>query len=142
MRLNSTAIVEKIVNERVKFDHPYTKDPNAGGIRVELNGQTIGVMLIEGIEVPGDGIAARVTAVAVAPDWERRGVGSVLLGMIPQVVPARLVYGGCEMAAAAFCQRAGFDALAEGEILYMPLGNGAAFKSSNEYYPLWFVRHS
>lgn len=138
---DSAAAVETLVNKRVEFDSPYTMDSNAGGLRADLGGRTIGVMVLEGIEVPDDGIAVRVTAVAVEPDWEDRGVGSVLLGMIPLLVQPRLVYGGCDVGGAAFYQRAGFDVLAEGEMLHLPMGKGAAFKSSNVHYPHWFVRH-
>ena len=129
------------MNERIISDAPFGLATEAGGIKATLNGQLAGAIVLEGLEVPGDGIAVRVTAIAVAPTWEGRGLGTVLLGMVPSFAPRiKFIYGGCATDAAAFYQRGGYDVLQPGESLPFNLGDGLNLKSSNLHYPCWFIR--
>lgn len=133
--------IVQLLSERIASDDAFTLATHAGGIKATLNGKLAGVIALEGLEVPGDGIAARVTAIAVTPAWEGRGLGTVLLGMAPQIVDGiKFVYGGCAADAAVFYQRAGYDVLQPGEALPFNLGDGLRLKSSNPHYPCWFIR--
>lgn len=133
--------IEHLLNGRITSDNPFTLAAAAGGIKATLNGELAGVIVLEGIEVPGDGIAVRVTALAVTPTWEGRGLGTVLLGMVPGFATGiKFIYGGCAADAAAFYQRGGYDVLRAGESLLFNLGDGLNLKSSNRHYPCWFIR--
>jgi GNAT superfamily N-acetyltransferase len=134
--------IERLLNERLVSDSPFTLAPEAGGIKATGGSGLIGVVVLEGIEVPDDGVAVRVTALAVTQEWERRGLGTVLLGMVPMFTEGiKFIYGGCAPSAAAFYQRAGYDVLQPGELLPFHLGNGLRLGSSNPHYPAWFVRY-
>lgn len=132
---------ERLVNDRVKFDTEFRMAEAAGGIRVVDGSETVAVMILEGVEWEGEGAAVRVTAVAVAPSHEGRGIGTVLLGMVPQVHPAKLIYGGCSVNGARLYQRAGFSVLAPGEALPFMFSGGLRILSSNRDYPCWFFRY-
>lgn len=142
--------IEQLLNERITSDAAFVLATEAGGIKATLNGHLAGVIVLEGYEVPGDGIAVRVTAIAVTPTWEGRGLGTVLLGMAPGftallenapgfISEIKFIYGGCAADAAAFYQRAGYDVLQPGEALPFHLGDGLNLKSSNLHYPCWFI---
>lgn len=140
IRPDDRPAIESLVNRRLEFDSPYKMDENAGGIRAVADGETIGAMVLEGIKVDGQGTVIRVTAVAVEPDWEGRGIGTVLLGMVQQVERSKVTYGGCTPEAARFYQRAGFDVLAPGEAVMLPIGDPRHLRSSNKHYPSFFIR--
>lgn len=134
------AAVETLVNDRLVFDNVYAMAEAAGGIRaVSAAGELAGAIVLEGMSFP-DGLAMRVTAIAVEPRHERRGIGTVLLGMAPQLATPTFIYGGCAASEATFYQRAGFDVLQAGAALPFTLGGGLNLKSSNVHYPHWFIR--
>ena len=132
--------IQQMLTDRLAGDGPFNLADEAGGISATTPaGELAGVIVLEGIEVADEGIAARVTAIAVAPEWEGRGLGTVLLGMAPQMTnEIRIIYGGCAADAAAFYQHAGYDVLQPGEVLSLEFGKGINLRSSNEHYPCWF----
>lgn len=131
--------VEDLVNARLFFDGPYSMATLAGGI-LATHGQSVaGAVVVEAAKFDNR-VSLCVTALAVTPEWEGKGLGTVLLGMAPQLVPAHFVFGGCAPDAARFYQRAGFDVLAAGELLPFPFGGGGLIGSTNRHYPAWFFR--
>lgn len=132
--------VNKLVNERLTFDSPFVMTKEAGGINATApTGELVGVVVIEASSFP-NGILARVTAIAVDPRHERKGIGTVLLGMAPHLVTPTLIFGGCAASEAAFYQRAGYDVLQKDEALQLPVGIRRRFQSSNPHYPHLFAR--
>jgi len=135
--------IEQLLNEQLINESTFTMSAEAGGIKASHNGELAGAIVLEGVETPGDGIAVRVTAVAVTPKWKGQGLGTVLLGMVPNFTTnVKFIYGGCAVDAAAFYQRAGYDVLQPGELLPFHLGGSlTGLASSNPHYPCWFIRH-
>lgn len=142
IRGTDKSATEDLMNERLYFDRPYKMGNGSGGLLVTAEEEIIAGMVLDVQEGQEAEFAVRVTTVAVTPEWERRGVGTVLLGMIHQIVAVpKLIYGGCEPHAASFYQRAGFDVLREGELLPFTLGGGMLLAATNPHYPCWFVRY-
>lgn len=104
--------------------------------------QVIGVLALEAADIEGVPIAM-INAVVTLPEHRGRGIGTVLLGvmdqlLIPQVGSApELVAGNCAPEDARFYQRAGFTVLQPGEVL--PFGRGVQVREESEY-PCWFYR--
>lgn len=141
MKTENRQAAEALVKERLIFDEPFRLTQEAGGILATHGEALIGVAVAEAAQF-GSRVTMRVTALAVTPEWEGRGLGTVLLGMMHQLVPGRVqfLFGGCAPEAAQFYQRAGFDVLAPGEPMPFPFGSGAELASSNPHYPSMFFR--
>jgi len=129
--------VENLFNARLQLEGPCRVQPPEVGI-VAVHGQDLVAAVTLGAATTGGHRWALVRGLAVTLKWERRGLATVLLGMIPQLVPVSFIFGGCSPDAAEFYQRAGFDVLAAGEPLPTPFGRSLA--SSNPFYPSWFFR--
>lgn len=131
--------IEQLMNSRLASEFSFS--PAAGGFKATLNDELAGAVVIEGFRAPSVGTVIRVRAIAVEPSWERQGLASVLLGMVPSVTPdVKSIHGGCTPDAALFYQRAGYDVLQPGENLPLDLGTNELLQSSNPDYPCWFIR--
>jgi GNAT superfamily N-acetyltransferase len=82
-----------------------------------------------------------LTNLVVEPSWRGKGVGVVLLGVIPQLLQTSLTFGTCAPDTAAFHQRAGFTVLDPGEPFPFPFSKQATIiTNSNPTYTCWFYR--
>ncbi len=95
-------------------------EPMPGLIAAELDDEIIGVAIIAAMKA-GPELNAYIWQLAVREDWQGRGVGTVLLGMIPQRLEEHgqvaLTFGGTRPENADFFQKAGFDVHEPGAVV-------------------------
>lgn len=128
-------------------------DRDSGGIvAVTGVGDIIAVLVVAAFTAGGQ-VVAIIRQVVVDPSWRGRGVGTVALGLVPQMLerhggrPAATI-GNCAPLAARFYQRAGFTVLQPGELLDLSLVLGLPYQQplpaglSTRHYPCWMVRTS
>lgn len=141
------ALIRSEVRGSAQFD---PRDPTATitALSVEddvIGACVVGVHLLSGAPEPW----VYVWQVAVDPGWRMRGIGTVLLTMLPQVVAGsapdlpRLqgTYGACAPADARFYQRAGFDVLQPGLPLSLLIaGTKPVVVHSRADHSCWMVR--
>ncbi|WP_166996965.1 GNAT family N-acetyltransferase [Paramicrobacterium fandaimingii] len=85
----------------------------------------IGTMVLTGVEVGGKCVMF-IDAIAVTPEWRNRGIGSVMLLLAQQILPARVSFaaGHCEPKLAGFFSQAGYTVLRAGVKMILPFGDG------------------
>src|SRR4051812_13787761 len=87
-------------------------------------------------------VAAHVWQLAVTPKWRRRGLGTVLLTMLPRVAAAHgldtptITFGACDVPLSDFYQQAGFTVLAPGVPLPVPLEGRALIANTQPPSPV------
>ncbi|MDZ8172706.1 hypothetical protein [Microbacterium xanthum] len=116
-----------------------------GAVVVEApGGGVVGVAVVRASLSPEQNVVVQVRALVTAPPHRNRGVASLALGVIPQVLGPDLVpqviFGNASSAHAAFFQRNGFDVLQPGEKL--DLGAHTAALVPDTPFDTWFVRSS
>lgn len=139
------------------FNAAHIAGPTTGGnlqgvAALDPEGDVIGAVTLEPalVTMPHDPadqlLLAHIRYVAVAPQWRRQGIATVLLCImdqqgIPETVTRRLFLGGCAPTEARFYQRAGFDVLQPGAVIPPELlGAEEGFVNTNADYPCWFLR--
>ena len=135
--------IAQLVQRNVAGAELWEPDGDCGAlVAADTDGNMVGALVAGGAEFTGK-ITLFVLYVAVEPDWRGRGVGTVLLGTLPQMLGERrgpaLTVGSCAQEGARFYQRAGFTVLDPGEPLPFPLG-GAWLANRNANHPCWFHR--
>ncbi|MDI3195426.1 GNAT family N-acetyltransferase [Pseudarthrobacter sp. AL07] len=97
----------------------------------------------------GSGLQLTVEHLAVDANRQGQGIGTVLLGMVDQLIPDNtkraasklVVLGGCAVSARSFYQKAGFRVLPEHAKLPFPFGGGGGnVVNTNTQYPCWFAK--
>lgn len=136
--------VAQLIRQHIAERERWRPDPAEGAfIALDPEERTIGTLVAGAAQFGGD-IGLFVSYVVVEPGWRGRGVGTVLLGMLPKMLGGRgeptLTVGSCALDGARFYQRAGFTVLDPGEPLPFPLGDGAWLANRNANYPCWFHR--
>lgn len=95
--------------------------PTDTGLRVTAPDGTLAAVVVVSAVSYDNGTALFIRALATAPEHRSRGIATVLLGMVPQVLgqagmPTRaLLVGMLPEALASFAHRAGFAVLEPGE---------------------------
>jgi GNAT superfamily N-acetyltransferase len=108
-----------------------------GIVATSADGAVIGALLVE--ERPRNQ-AVQITHLVVCPTWRRRGVATVMLGLVWVAFPwAVAAFGGCARAGARLFDRAGFTVFEEGSRIVIPhLSKPMA--NPSEHHPCWFLR--
>lgn len=139
--------VEALVSTHVDAAAGFAMDKDSGAIVVEAPDGAIVAALVVGLSSFGNDLVAIVRYLAVDPAWRGRGIGTVTLGVLPQLISQaanervpNMTIGNCEPAAASYYQRAGFSVTQPGELISLPYGNQAALSLTNEHYPCWIFR--
>lgn len=141
-------VVADLIREHVlgaEEFHPQPDDPGGAVLTLDRDDSLIGALVMGAADFQGR-LAVMVRYLAVSPDWRRRGVGAVSLGLLRQLLGTdadmiRLTFGSCAAGRAArFYQHAGFTVLDPGTPLPFPLGSQALLGSMSSRYPCWFYR--
>ncbi|MDP2712552.1 MAG: GNAT family N-acetyltransferase [Solirubrobacteraceae bacterium] len=128
-------------------------DPRVSTVTITAFSDTddvIGVC-VAGVHTLGDSREpwAYLWQLAVDPEWRMRGIGTVLLTMLPEVIVsltpaiARLngIYGACAREDARFYQRAGFAVLQPGLPLSLLLPAAQPWGTeASSHYSCWIAR--
>ena len=134
--------VRTMVRAYVAGAHGFEFDEDAGGL-VAVDGAdvVIGALVVNAADFNSQ-IAVFVRFLVVEPTWRGRGVGVVMVGMIPQILGGQpsVTVGNCAARDARFYQRAGFSVLDSGQRLPFPLGNQALMSNTSTSQPCWFFR--
>ncbi|PPG39486.1 GNAT family N-acetyltransferase [Pseudoclavibacter sp. RFBA6] len=125
-------------------------DHDGGIVCVDSSGKIAGGLVFMAANFPEGSVSVHVRALVVEPTHERRGVATVTLNMLPQVLDGygvratngatRLAYGGCEPSAAVLYRKAGYEVSRPGAPLTLEVGTGASVTSDNPVYSCWFKR--
>lgn len=116
------------------------KDTRGVAAAVDRRGDVIGTVVVTAVDIAGKAVML-IDAVSVRPEWQRKGIGAVLLLSVQQIIPEAVYFaaGHCAPEVAGFFAEMGFTVLAEGTPLLIP--------SSSEPEPVglspghvWFYR--
>lgn len=122
---------------------PLTLDTDLAAIVANHADQTIvGGLLISATVLP-HGCVAVIRHLAVDPGWRGRGIGLVLLGVLPQLsqnTPPALTFGHCAEQDAGYYQRAGFTVLPPAVPLPKQLAEHVPPTSTSPHQPCWIYR--
>lgn len=107
------------------MDDPTWRRPDDNGTIAAIapDGEVAGALMLTAWESPNHGLVVTLRALAVVPEHRGRGLGLVLMGMIPQYVELHVgrepdcTHGSCAPSAARFYQRTGCVVLKPGERL-------------------------
>jgi GNAT superfamily N-acetyltransferase len=141
------AAVERLVRTEVPAMEDFAVSSVwSGGVTAHAKDEDlVGTIVVTGMS-HGDRAAMMVEAIAVEPAWRGRGIGVVLLGVLPLVLPSQHVefyYGMCNPREARFYQRAGYTVLEPGMALPFPIGEDPpAFVNTTTTHPCWFYRQA
>jgi GNAT superfamily N-acetyltransferase len=142
-RENVSALIGR---EVVGVSASYSMADDDGGVLAETKSQElVGAITVQGADYDGR-IAIMVRSLSVESSWRGRGVATVLLGMLNQLLPdttVATIYGNCSSEAVDLYARAGYTVLKEGASLPFALGSKAiSMQLSNTAYPCWFFKGS
>ncbi|WP_082965402.1 GNAT family N-acetyltransferase [Gordonia sp. 852002-51296_SCH5728562-b] len=136
--------VEALVRENIHGVGSTWTMPEGDGCAVALaQDGTIAGCLVMGLGQVGDDFLAIIQHLVVDPEFRGRGIGTVLLGIAPQLV--RQFNGGatahwlgqCEESMRSFYAAAGFTALQPDEPISLPFAKGLVGNGNPEY-NCWF----
>lgn len=137
-----TAAVEALIQQQIGPDLA-VKDDAGGVVALDPSGRLIGAVIGIGAKFANTTNAFMIAFVAVDPSWQSNGVGSVLIGAVPQALQTaghtgRWIFtGNCHQARAKFFQHCGFTVLFPHAPL--PLGPGIAAPPESQH-PCYFYR--
>lgn len=138
------SVIEQLVRDHiVGMSADWTMAPQAGAIAATRDDSVLGG-LIFGLAAFDDDFLAVVQHLVVAPKSRGQGIGSLLLGVAPQLTEKHTKgrptwwIGQCEDKAAGYYQAAGFSVLAPREPLNLPVGRDALVTNANNHYNCWF----
>ncbi|MDR6912946.1 GNAT superfamily N-acetyltransferase [Rhodococcus fascians] len=119
------------------------EDLNGVLVSVDRDESVLGV-LVASAEQYARGNVLYVQHLVVVPEARGRGVGTVSLGMVEQLLPGTplaMIWGQCEPSATGFYERAGFTVLAPGEPFpFLMSDSPSVIVNSNPTYNCWFYR--
>lgn len=145
---DTRAIVQLVRSHILGSEQSKLEDGSGVIVARDINQKVIGCAVL-GLGVDDNSVLLmKLTSIVVVPEWRGKGLGTVMLGVIPQIVPDRpgtdlsksplIVYGSCSIEGQLFYQRAGFNVQEPGLPLQLPFGNGATMHNTNTEYPCWF----
>lgn len=119
--------------------------PDDGAIIARAaDGPLLGAVLVAASQFPS-GITSVIRAVAVDPTQQGHGIGTVLLGIIPQLVEGTsAIIGNCAEREAKFYSRAGYDVYPAGAAIPFPNAGGRLWSpgdSNSTAHPHALVRY-
>ena len=139
--------VEVLVRENIRGVSPTWTVPEEHGCVVALTADgSVAGCLVMALGQAGDDYLTIIQHLVVNPEFRSRGIGTVLLGVAPQVVrrysrdSASYWLGQCEESMRSFYMAAGFTALRPGEPIALPFAKGLLGNGSPEY-NCWFYNH-
>jgi GNAT superfamily N-acetyltransferase len=135
----------QLVRAHVPGAEGFSPDENTQAVlAVDADGGLLAAAAIKFIRTHDVPLAVHLWQLAVVSAGRRRGLGTVLLSMLPQVAaalrlpPPTITYGVCDVPLAGFYQQAGFTVLAPGDTLPFLFGGPAA--NTNRHHPCWMYR--
>jgi GNAT superfamily N-acetyltransferase len=137
----------ELVRAHVPGAQAFTPDENTAAVlAVDADSTLIAGVAVVFMRFANAPLAAHVWQLAVTPNWRRRGLGTVLLTMLPRLAGAHgldtptITFGACDVPLADFYQQAGFTVLAPGVPLPVPLAGRALIANTNRHHPCWMYR--
>lgn len=143
--------VRSLVRSHIKGSEQTTFAEESGFlVALDTSQQIIGCTVV-GLGVDDHKVLMmKLTSLVVVPEWRGKGLGTVLVGMLHQVIQnlpgvdlttsPLIIYGSCSVEGKVFYRRAGFDVLEPGQPLMVPFGNMGIMHNQNVEYPCWFSK--
>ncbi len=107
-------------------------------------GEIAGIAVVRASLSPQQNVVVHVRALVTAPEHRGRGIASLALAVIPQVLGADLspdvIFGAAASEHAVFFQRNGFDVLQPGERLDLGAHTDVLVDAAAAPLDTWFVR--
>lgn len=115
-------------------------DDRATVVALDPNGGVIGSMVFTAVDFDGKCVML-IDAISVAPDWQGKGIGTVMLLAAQQLLPRKVFFsaGHCDPSVTGFFAQAGYSALHPGEKLILPVGDEPGLMDVGSEH-VWFYR--
>lgn len=109
-------------------------------VAFDTDGGVIGALVLTGVDFDGKCVML-IDAISVAPEWQGRGIGTVMLLAAQQLLPAQVFFaaGHCDPTVAGFFAQAGYTVLRPGENLILPVGDDPGLIDVGSEHA-WFYR--
>lgn len=93
-------------------------------VALDSDGGVIGALVLTAADFDGKCVMF-LDSISIAPEWQRKGVGTVMLLAAQQLLPGKVFFaaGHCDPTVAGFFAQAGYTVLHPGETLILPVGD-------------------
>ncbi|MGD7708130.1 GNAT family N-acetyltransferase [Microlunatus sp. Y2014] len=118
------SVLDGMIREHITGLEEWSSTRSDAGVAIARQGGQVIGGVVSHVMAFGDDMVVHLQHLVVSPEWRRRGVGTVLLGLTPQIVERAagegadrdaVFYGQCAPGSATWLHRSGYVVLQPGQ---------------------------